>query len=187
MRKQIKTSCLAAAWTLALAAEGVAAELSPADGPVILTIVGEIENTNRPFFDAFRDPFINYHERSFEKAAEFGASMLEALGMHEIEVSYEDWPEPVLPAGPRLDDVLAAVGAEPEALAVLALDGFAVDIESDSLAKEQWIVAIRQGDVPMGLGQRGPAWVVFDPGDDKSITAEEEGSWPWAAFSIEVK
>ena len=187
MPKQVPMSCLAAAWALAFAAESAAADLSPAEGPVVLTIVGEIENTNRPSFDAFSDPFINYHERTFDKAAEFDVSMLESLGMHEIEVNYEDWPGPVQLGGPRLSDLLEAVGAEPEAMVVLALDGFAVDITSDALAKEDWIVAIKQDGGYMGVGQRGPAWVVFDPGDDKSITAEEEGSWPWAAFFIEIK
>lgn len=172
---------------MALNTQASAANLSSVDGPVVLTIAGNIENTNRPSFDEFRDPFINYHERPFEKAAEFDHSMLEALGTHEIEVSHEAWPEPVQLEGPRLVDVLKAVGAEPGAMTVLALDGFAVDLSSDDLASEDWIVAIKQDGEYMGLGQRGPAWVVFDPGEDKSITAEEELTWPWAAFFIEVK
>ena len=187
MMTRVSLSSLAAAWILASAAPASAAELTAADGPVVLTIAGEIENTNRSSFDAFKDPFINYHERPFEKAAEFDVTMLEALGMHEIEVSYEDWPEPVNLAGPRLKDVLAAVGAEPDEMVVLALDGFAVDFTGDDLDKEDWIVAIKQDGEYMSVGQRGPAWVVFDPGDDKAITAEEEGTWPWAAFFIEIK
>lgn len=187
MLKRVPMSVLAAAWIMASATDAGAAELSPAGGPVVLTVVGEIGNTNRSSFDAFNDPFINYHERKFDNAAEFDLSMLEALGMHEIEVNYEDWPEPVHLAGPRLNDLLAAVGAAPEAMVVVALDGFAVDMSSDVLEREDWIVAIKQNGDYMGVGQRGPAWVVFDPGDDKSITSEEEGSWPWAAFFIEIK
>ena len=88
----------------------------------------------------------------------------------------------VIPPDSHDNDLLAAVGAAPESIAVLALDGFAVDISNDDLNSEDWIVAIKQNGQHMGVGQRGPAWVVFDPGDDKSITPEEEGSWPWAAF-----
>lgn len=187
MPKQAFASALAAAWMMAITCQVAADELSPAEGPVVLTIAGNIDNTNRPSFDEFKDPFINYHERPFEKAAEFDLPMLEALGMHEIEVNYEGWPAPVRLAGPRLNDVLDAVGAEPEAMVVLALDGFAVDFTDEDLNSEDWIVAIKQDGDYMSLGQRGPAWVVFDPGEDKAITAEEEGTWPWAAFFIEVK
>jgi len=80
------------------------------------------------------------------------------------------------------------VAAElPPADGPVALDGFAVDMSSEDLNREDWIVAIKQDGAYMSVGQRGPAWVVFDPGDDKSITPEEEGSWPWAAFFIEIK
>ncbi len=164
----------------------LAADLSPASGQVILTVVGKIEHTNRPPFDKFADPFINYHERTFDKAAEFDLAMLEALGMHEVEVSYEDWPRTLRFAGPRLKDVLDTVGAEPKVLTVLALDGFASELSEEILASEDWIVAIKLDGDYMDIGQRGPVWVVFDPGEDKSITAEEEGTWPWAAFFMQV-
>lgn len=164
-----------------------AADLAPANGQVVLTIVGNIQNSNRPAFDEFSDPFTNYHEKKFENAAEFDLAMLESFGMHEVEVNYEDWPRPLLLAGPRLKDVLDAAGAEPSNLTVLALDGFASNLSADMLASEDWLVAIKLDGHYMNIGQRGPAWVVFDPGEDKSITAEEEGTWPWAAFFIEVE
>lgn len=165
----------------------MAEELPPADGQAVLTIVGDIQHTNRSGFDVFEDPFINYHERTFEKAAEFDLTMLESLGMQEIEVSYQDWPRPVRLAGPRLDDVLDAVGAEPTKMTTVALDGFAVELTRDDLDERDWIVAIKRDGEYLDIGQRGPTWIVFDPGDDKSITAEEEGSWPWAAFYIELQ
>jgi hypothetical protein len=165
---------------------GLATDLPSANGQVILTVAGKIDKTNRSAFDAFEDPFTNYHDRQFEKAAEFDLAMLERLGMQEIEVSYEAWPRPVRLAGPLLADVLDAVGAAPSQLTVLALDGFAVELSAEDLAMETWIVAIQIDGHPMNLGQRGPAWVVFDPGEDKTITAEEEGTWPWAAFFMQV-
>ncbi|MEM9440669.1 MAG: hypothetical protein AAGA73_09515 [Pseudomonadota bacterium] len=164
----------------------VAAELPSASGPVILTVTGKIEHTNRPAFNAFDDAFTNFHERQFQNAAEFDVAMLEGLGMREVEVNYEPWPRPVRLAGPLLADVLDLVGATPSSLTVLALDGFAVELSPEDLANEAWIVAIKQDGELMNIGQRGPVWVVFDPGEDKTIVAEEEGIWPWAAFFIEV-
>ena len=187
MLKRLRHSMLAVLAVTATSGMVGAAELSPATGQVVLTIVGNINHTNRGGFDEFEDPFTNYHERTFEKAAEFDHAMLESLGMKEVEVNYEGWPRPVRLAGPGLDAVLEAVGAEPESITTLALDGFAVDLTSDMISQEDWIVAIKQDGHYMNIGQRGPAWIVFDPGDDNAITAEEEGSWPWAAFFIEVR
>ncbi|MEM7291249.1 MAG: hypothetical protein AAF412_12920 [Pseudomonadota bacterium] len=167
-------------------AASLAADLAPSSGQVVLTVTGKIEQTNRPPFDVFEDAFTNYHERKFDNAAEFDLAMLESLGMQEVEVSYEEWPRSTRLAGPLLADVLDAVGAKPNTLTILALDGFAVELSAEDLARERWIVAIKQDGVHMKLGQRGPAWVVFDPGADKTITADEEGTWPWAAFFMHV-
>ena len=66
---------LAVSAIIATSNMGTAAELSQAAGQVVLTVVGNIEHTNRPGFNEFEDPFINYHDRSFEKAAEFDLTM----------------------------------------------------------------------------------------------------------------
>lgn len=186
MQKLLQSVAIAASAIMATTGMSAAADLSPATGQVMLTIAGNIENTNRSAFDEFDDPFIKYHDRKFEKAAEFDLAMLEGLGMHEVEVTYETWPHPIRLAGPLLADVLGAVGAEPEDLMALALDGFAVELTKEQLEQEDWIVAIKLDGEYMGIGQRGPVWLVFDPGEDGSVTAEEEGTWPWAAFYFEV-
>ncbi len=166
---------------------GLAAGLSPATGPVILTVSGNIDQTNRPPFDEFEDAVLKYHDKSFDQAAEFDHTMLEALGTHEVEVSYEEWPETIRFEGPRLSDVLELVGANPTKVTVVALDGFASELSKEDLGNHDWIAAIKRDGEYLNLGQRGPVWVVYDPGPDKEITAEEEGTWPWAAFYIEVE
>lgn len=172
-----------------MAATGVslAADLPPATGPVILTISGNIEQTNRPPFDEFEDVLTYFHERSFDKAVEFDRAMLEALGTHEVEVNYVEWPTTFRFEGPYLSDVLELVGANPTMLTVVALDLFASEISKEDLGSHDWIVALKRDGEYLRLGQHGPVWVVFDPGPDKEITAEEEGTWPWAAFYIEVE
>ena len=166
---------------------GLAADLPPATGPVILTVSGNIEQTNRPPFDESEDVLTYFHERSFDKAVEFDRAMLEALGMHEYEVNYEEWPEAILFEGPRLSDVLELVGAKPTMLTVVALDLFASEISKEDLGNHEWIVALKRDGEYLRLGQHGPVWVVYDPGPDKEITSEEEATWPWAAFYIEVE
>src|SRR5262249_42438221 len=158
---------------------------SPAGAP-ILTVVGKISQINRPPFDKLEDLFFAYHERSFAKAYAFDLAMLEALGMKRVTIAYEGWPEPLEVEGPFLRDVLAAAGASEGTVATLALDGFATELSASDLAAEDWIVAIKENGRYLGIGQRGPTWVLYARRDGKMATAEDEQRWPWAVFLIEV-
>jgi len=159
---------------------------SPA-GAAVLTVVGNVSQTNRPAFDTFEDPFVAYHERSFAKAYAFDLAMLEGLGLRRATVAYEGWPRSLEVEGPLLRDVLAAAGAAEGTIVALALDGFATELTPDDLAAEDWIVAIKENGRYLGIGQRGPAWILYARRDGKIATAEDEGRWPWAVFLIEVR
>ena len=163
-----------------------AAELAEPAGTVVVTVTGNIAKTNRPAFDPERDLFLKYHERRFEKAVEFDFAMLEALGMHEATIAVEGVVQPVRVAGPRLSDLLTAVGAGGKSVSLVALDGYASEISPDDLQALDWIVGIRQDGKPLGLGQRGPLWVVYTYPDGRTLTAEDELRWPWATFYIEI-
>ena len=164
-----------------------AGEFGKPAGPAILTVIGAIEHTNRNPFDAFEDGFFKHHDRQFSRAAVFDAGMLEALGMHPVEISYSGFPKPYRFEGPWLKDVLAAVGAPGKDIAIVALDGFASEISAADLAAEDWLVAVKRDGRYLDLGQRGPLWVVYARRDGKPLTLEDEQRWPWAAFLIEVK
>lgn len=164
----------------------VAAQLAKPQGPVVVTIAGEIEHTNRPPFDPVRDLFLSYHEKAFEKAVEFDYAMLEALGMHQVEISIPEWPAPLRLEGPRLEDLMAAVGAGGKTLTVVALDGYASEIPWADVTSLNWIVGIRSDGAYLGLGQQGPLWVVYTYPDGRPLTLEDEQRWPWAAFYFEI-
>lgn len=164
-----------------------AKELGQPAGPAVLTIVGSISATNRGPFDEFEDAFFKHHERRFDKAAAFDAAMLEALGAHEVTVSYAKWPRAFRFEGPWLKDVLAAVGAAGKDVSILALDGFATEISAADLAAYDWIVAVKRDGRYLDIGQHGPLWIVYARRDGKALTEEDEQRWPWAAFLIEVK
>jgi len=175
---------------LTVAAPAAAAELPAPKGAVVLTVAGNIQNTNRGPFDAGKDLFLKYHERSFDKAAAFDLAMLEGLGMHAVEIRLEGWPEPVYLEGPYLKDLIAAVGGARDGggsgVTLLALDGYGSEITWDELQALDWIVGIRQDGRPLALGQRGPLWVVYTYPDKRPLTAEDELRWPWATFYIEI-
>ena len=156
-------------------------------GAAILTVVGNISRTNRLPFDKFDDLFFAYHERSFAKAYAFDLAMLEGLGMNRTTIAYEGWPSPLEVEGPLLRDVLATAGASKGTVTILALDGFATELTPADLASEDWIVAIKENGHYLGIGQRGPAWVLYARRDGIMATAEDEQRWPWAVFLIEVR
>lgn len=176
-----------AAVLLSMAPLGQAGGSAQPAGAVVLTVTGKITQTNRQGFDASRDLFFKYHDRTFENAYELDRPMLEALGMRKTAVSYTGWPQPVTVEGPLLRDVLAAAGAEPQKIRITALDGFAVDLGPEEMEEQDWIVALKADGRDLGIGQRGPLWVLYARRDGKSATEEDEARWPWAAFLIEIE
>ena len=164
-----------------------AGDLAPPAGPVVLTVAGEIGNTNRPAFDAFEDGFLNYHEKRFDRAAAFDRAMLEDLGMHEVTIAYDAWPKAFRFQGPRLKDLLAAVDARGSTITLFALDGYGVEIEKSELDRDDWIFAISRDGAPLGLGQRGPGWAVYARADGQPPSHDDEARWGWAIFYIEVR
>lgn len=185
MRVSKGLAVLAAALLLTVAAR--AASLEEPASPVIVTVTGKVANTNRAAFDPAHDALLKYHERSFDKAAEFDLPMLEALGLHSVEVRIPEWPAPVTVEGPYLRDLLAAVGAEGDTISLVALDGYASELSKSDVEALDWIVGLRADGKPLGLGQRGPLWVVYTYPDGRALTAEDELRWPWATFYIEVE
>ena len=163
-----------------------AAGLKAAEGNVILTIGGNIANANRGPFDPGRDGFLKHHERKFDKAAEFDLSMLESLGMHTAKVSHKNLPGEIAFSGPRLADVLKAAGWNGTEITTLALDGYGTKIDKTTLGKFDWILATRANGKPLGIGAKGPLWLVFDPPGNAPATDAEEGMWPWALFYIQA-
>ncbi|MDZ4737100.1 MAG: hypothetical protein SGJ07_12215 [Rhodospirillaceae bacterium] len=162
-------------------------EVAAPKGAVIVTVIDAIGSTNRPPFDAFEDAFIGYHEYRFEKALELDRAMLEALGMQEATIDYAGWPGPIRFEGPLLRDVLDQAGATGDTITLVALDGYAERIERAELDDQDWILAIRGDGRDLGIGQHGPAWLVYQRRDGATATAEDEARWPWAVFLIAVE
>ncbi len=170
-----------------LFASGVSAiaDLAEPDGSVILTIGGNISQTNRGPSNTFDDAFLSTHEYGFAEAASFDVTMLEQLGMVSVTLKAAPWPRAVVFEGPRLRDVMTATGWSGKAITAVALDGFAVDITAAELEAHDWILALKADGQYLGIGGRGPAWLVHDvPGGNASV--EDEARWPWAVFYIQA-
>ena len=154
-------------------------------GPVVLTIAGNVANTNRSAYRDKLDVIFRYHKRTFDRAFAFDRATLEGLGTVALEIEHTGWGGPMTVSGPRLADVLDMAGCPGGLLETLALDGFSTGISREELDAHDWVVATRAEGRPLGLGGRGPLWLVFDPPGDRPATDEEADQWPWALFFIE--
>lgn len=151
----------------------------------VLTVSGDIANTNRNRFDQFHDGFLNYHGKTFEKAFEFDRAALAALPQQSITAHAEPWSAAVKMQGPKLADVLAAAGATGKPITLYAMDGYGADMTVDQIGAKDWVLAMNADGKPLGIGARGPLWLAHDTGSGKA-SAEEEGAWVWSVFHIEV-
>lgn len=154
----------------------------------ILTVTGQIEKTNREAFDPFFDGFLKFHDKTFEKAYTFDWDTLAALPQHTVTVNAdtEDWPGPLSMEGPLLKDVLATAGASGATTTLYALDGFGLEMSAEKMDSRDWVLAMKLEGEPLGIGGFGPLWLVYDTGGRKA-PEEEERSWVWSVFHIEVK
>ena len=185
----MKTSgvLLAALLSLASVASAPAAEIGKPTGAVVLTVAGNIAKTNRPAYDEWRDVLLKYHEDTFDRAFVFDRVMLESLDVTGIRIEREGWPGPVTFSGPRLANVLEAVGWRGGQLVALSLDGYRQQISKAEVEARDWVLATKADGQPLAIGGRGPLWLVFDPPGDRPASEEEEGEWPWAVFFIQCE
>lgn len=153
-------------------------------GPIVLTIIGNVPEANRPPFDPILDGFINYHEYSFERAVAFDTAMLAELPQVEVTANYHEWPGPVTASGPLLSTVLDAAGVDDDqTITLVALDGYAIEFTPAERVAQEYVLAMRAGSVPLGVGDRGPSWLLHDT-SVKGATDEEESKWVWSVFLI---
>lgn len=162
----------------------LAAGTAFADGPV-LTVSGQISKTNRGAVDSFSDVLFSKLDVQFDSAYEFSLDDLHALPQKTLKTAYPDWPGEVEVSGPTLGDVLSHVGATGKVVSVRAVDGYAPEFTLADINADTFILATRANGKTLGMGGRGPIWLVFAPGsyEDQS---ETDSGLTWAAIHLEV-
>jgi hypothetical protein len=178
---------LAAAILMLAAGIASAAELEKPAGPVILTVHGNVENTNRGPLDPFHDALLNATDVAFDEAAEFDRDMLAGLGMQVVETGYGNWPGKYRFEGPLLRDVLAAVGAEGRPVTAYALDGYGAQIPAEKIEESSAILALKRDGQWLGLGGHGPSWVILPYEQRLDPQSQEDAGLVWAVVRIEVE
>ena len=121
-------------------------------GDVILTVSGNISNTNR------------------DESAVFDLEMLASLPETVVETE-TIWTDGVqVFVGVALNDLLLAVGAEGTLLEMLALNDYMIEIPVTDAVENGPIVAYLRNGSPMSVREKGPLWIIypFDEHDEYS-------------------
>lgn len=123
-------------------------------GPVILTVSGEITNTNAP------------------NSAQFDRGMLEAIGMHEIRTT-TPWTKGVTVfEGVRASDLLKVVGASGEEVRTTAINDYSVVMPVADLENYPVILALKKDGAYMTVRNKGPLWIIYPWNDYPSLKEE---------------
>jgi hypothetical protein len=162
-------------------------------GPVLLTVTGDIDAPNRGALDPALDQMMAKQKLAFDKAHTFDFAALTALPSVEIRPTLEYDGRRHMLRGPLLADVLRASGAPAsiENCALRAIDGYAVLVSPQDIARLRFIVATHLDGKPIPLGGLGPLWAVYDADSIPELAArplaERFGQCPWGLYHIAVR
>jgi hypothetical protein len=120
-----------------------AAKLGQPEGKVILTISGQIAETNR------------------DGAAVFDRPMLEALGMESFSTTTPWYDGPVKFEGVRMSRLLDTVGATGTSVTAMALNDYSSEIPIEDFRKYPVILALKRDGDYMPVKDKGPLFIVY--------------------------
>ena len=153
----------------------------------LVTIMGKVTKTNREPFDEARDVFFKHLGIKFTKAVAFDREMLIALEQHEVRTDFPMGGAVRRFTGPLLADVLEAVGATGSTVTITAIDGYAANLSIADIKKFDVVLAISEDDRPLGIGDYGPACVIFPRLDNPALKDRNDDGWVWAVVAIAIK
>lgn len=158
-----------------------------AEGPILLTVTGNIEKPNRGGYDPALDKFFGYSEVQFSKARQFDYQALRALKSVTIKADFPKGRTIHEYMGPLLVDVLEAAGAKGDMITVRALDGYSIEAPLQELVDQGAVVALSRDGVPFAIGDFGPTQIVFPRAEREELKDMSDDRWVWSIFHILVE
>lgn len=173
---------------LSLLAAALAACSPGGDGksPVVLTLTGQLAETNRGAVSPREDLFLNWLGAESERVFEFTAADLAALPQTTVAADYPAGGPEHSFTGPRLSAVLEAAGARGEIVTAVALDGYGADIPRALIDEYDVILATHRDGAPLKLGGFGPAQVVFPRAEAQALRGMDDSLWVWGVVWMEA-
>lgn len=162
---------LAAFAPLMLARTALAEDITKPSGRVILTVSGNIDQTNTP-----------------DNAAEFDLAMLDALPQTHFTTS-TIWTDGTAEySGVELSTLLEAVEGDGTQLLMTALNDYAIEVPASEAVSGGPILATRVDGKPLSVRDKGPIWVIYPFDDNEAYKTEVTYSRSiWQLKSIEVE
>lgn len=142
MGDRARAALATAATLLSTLAPARAGTLPRPAGEVVLTVSGDVGETNGG------------------GVAAFDLAMLDALPLRVVETSTPWHPRPARFEGPGLADVLARVGATGHAVVAHAINDYEVEVPAGDAARGA-VVATRRDGSRMGVRDKGPLFLVY--------------------------
>ena len=147
-----------------------AGSLPAPTGRVLLTIEGNITNTN------------------VEGKAELDREMLEQIGLVDIETWTPYTQGSSVWRGVKLRALLDYVGARGDAIEASALDFYSIDIPVSDADEHGAFIALYRDGKMLRVRDKGPAWILYPFVDDPSLNNEiivDRCIWQLATLRIE--
>ncbi|MBC6442736.1 MAG: molybdopterin-dependent oxidoreductase [Rhodobacteraceae bacterium] len=153
----------------------------------ILTVTGNVENTNREAFDENSDRLFGYNDVAFDKAITFDAATLEKLPSRTVRAAYPMGGDLSTYEGPLLADVLKAAGAFGDKVTIQALDGYTIEAPLAEMLEQGAILAMKRNGEPFSIGDFGPTQIIFPRAERTELKDMPDDRWVWAIFHIRVE
>lgn len=197
-RQFISTAASAVAGALGMSAMPVYAVASAkqnakSSGPVVLTVTGAIERSNRGPTDPVIDQMMHKQKVQFDRAFTFDHAALEKLPAVTITSTLEYDGKQHQLRGPRLDAVLDMLGASKKAdtqIIFHSVDGYMPQISFAQLRTYDYILAMHIDGAPLSIGGLGPIFAIYDadkiPELAKKPLDQRFALCPWGLYCIEV-
>jgi hypothetical protein len=155
---------------LSMSPGGFAGSLDSPNGKVILTVSGNIGNTNSG------------------NQARFDRDMLEALGVSELALETRWTAGRQVFNGVLASKVLDAVAAQGEVVVARAINDYEVKIPLSDLRRYPVLFALKQNGSYMRVRDKGPIWVIYPRETFPEIDTEEiSDRWVWQLSEIIIQ
>ena len=147
-----------------------ASSLKAPEGPVLLTIDGNISNVN------------------VGDTAQFDLGAFKALGLSTIETK-TPWTEGKIKfVGVYLSVLLNAVGSKGKTVSAKALDGYVSEFSIDIVAKYKPLLAFKADGKILNRRGKGPLWILFAFDDYDAAVRERISNYSvWQLNGISIK
>lgn len=152
------------------------------DGPVLVTVFSPGGEASPPREGLFASYGIGIGQR----AHFLDADALAGLAHHDIRADFPVGTTPRVFSGPRLSDLMSAIGAGDAGARLTAFDGYQVEVTTEMIARHQPIIATHVDGEALAVGGLGPVILVWPRQSDDRLEAMNDDLWPWGVFAIET-